>query len=124
MAWQEHARCSGAVTEFFYPPRDRSLYGEYSSIAKQYCIGESVGDGEKHCTVIKECLLFALMSEEDHGIWGGLSTRERSSLIRTQRNLPWWITEEELAAVTEYRRENVAEKHSEVIETEEVFGDD
>jgi hypothetical protein len=45
--------------------------------------------------VRKECLLYADKMDEQHGIWGGMSHRERSSLkrkaTRSGMSLKKWI---------------------------------
>jgi hypothetical protein len=45
--------------------------------------GESLADAKAVCTrclVRPECLLYALEHDEPHGVWGGLSVRERHEL--------------------------------------------
>jgi WhiB family redox-sensing transcriptional regulator len=78
-SWSEKARCKGADTELFYPPRDKQLYSVIAAKAKAYCLGES---GTAHCPVRAECLWSAIEKEEQHGIWGGMSHRERNALVR------------------------------------------
>jgi WhiB family transcriptional regulator, redox-sensing transcriptional regulator len=93
--WQDQARCAteGADTDLFYPPRDREVYAERAAQARAYCYGESAEQGL--CPVIRECLLYALVNKEQHGIWGGLSNRERRRLAQ-RRRLPDWITHDDL----------------------------
>jgi WhiB family redox-sensing transcriptional regulator len=68
-AWQEQAECAhyaGRVD--FFPAR-----------------GESVRDAKAVCGVCpvrRECLEFAMRLKVVHGVWGGLSERERRSLRR------------------------------------------
>ena len=70
-AWQEQAECvhyAGQVD--FFPAR-----------------GESVRDAKAVCTlcpVRNECLEFAMRLKVVHGVWGGLSERERRSLRRAR----------------------------------------
>jgi len=78
-AWRYRARCSGEDTDIFYPPRDKNQYKIIASQAKEFCFGES---GKNHCPVRTECLWDAVSRDEPHGIWGGLSHRERNALIR------------------------------------------
>jgi hypothetical protein len=68
------------VGDIFYPPRDKALYKPIADKAKAICWG--TGDGDPECPVRKECLLYAEQMEDTHGIWGGLSHRERSHLLR------------------------------------------
>lgn len=77
--WYELAACKGADTELFYPPRDKSQYKIIASQAKSYCMGPN---GKSPCPVRQECLWDAVKSDEQHGIWGGLSHRERNALVR------------------------------------------
>lgn len=78
-SWREKARCSGEDTEIFYPIRDKDTYKTVASQAKAMCFGPS---GKTPCPVRKECLWYALEDDEQHGIWGGLSHRERNALVR------------------------------------------
>ena len=77
--WRYEARCKGEDTDLFYPPRDKEQYKIIANQAKAFCFGE----GKKSpCPVQKECLWDAVKRDEPHGIWGGLSHRERNALIR------------------------------------------
>jgi WhiB family redox-sensing transcriptional regulator len=46
----------------------------HTRIAKNFC---------KRCPVLNECATYAIAAEETHGIWGGLTPKERST-IRNQ----------------------------------------
>jgi hypothetical protein len=50
--------------------------GESSNDAKLICNG-SVDRGVPPCQVRDQCLQYALDHDDEHGIWGGLSPRER-----------------------------------------------
>ena len=80
-AWRYDARCRGKdeTTLIFYPPRDKEQYKILANQAKSFCFGET---GKNPCPVRSECLWDAVSREEPHGIWGGLSHRERNSLTR------------------------------------------
>jgi WhiB family redox-sensing transcriptional regulator len=78
-AWRYKARCSGEDTDIFYPPRDKNQYKIIANKAKSFCFGEN---GKTHCPVKTECLWDAVSRDEPHGIWGGLSHRERNALVR------------------------------------------
>lgn len=73
------ARCQDADPEIFFPPRDRTKYRQIANQAKSYCFGKN---GTSHCPVRQVCLWYAIEENELHGIWGGLSHRERNALIR------------------------------------------
>jgi WhiB family redox-sensing transcriptional regulator len=78
-SWRNKSACNGVDTEIFYPPRDKSLYKTIADEAKSYCNGT---DEIPECPVRRECLWEAVRTEEPHGIWGGLSHRERNALVR------------------------------------------
>ena len=66
--WQERALCSQTDPEAFFPEK-----GGSTRDAKRIC---------RRCEVKAECLDYALNHDERHGIWGGLSERERRKLKR------------------------------------------
>lgn len=68
-AWQHEAECVHHAGEVdFFPAR-----GESVRDAKAVCA---------RCPVRQECLDFALRTKVAHGVWGGLSERERRNLRR------------------------------------------
>ena len=77
--WRHSAKCRGMDTELWYPPRDKKLYKEIADKSKSVCFGK---DGRPPCPVRIQCLLEADRVDEPHGIWGGLSHRERNALKR------------------------------------------
>ena len=83
--WWSYANCKGAAPksrddeDIFYPPRDKEQYRIIAAKANTYCFGENK---KSHCPVRTECLWDAVNRDEPHGIWGGLSHRERNALIR------------------------------------------
>lgn len=83
-SWRYDAKCAkrGVETDLFYPPRDRSLYKDIADRAKAVCWGT---DGFEECPVRRECLWYAIEEGDTHGIWGGLSHRERSHLGKRYR---------------------------------------
>jgi WhiB family redox-sensing transcriptional regulator len=72
-AWHAFANCLGVDGDLFFPERGapRSDIEE----AKKVC---------RACVVREECLEYALTAMERHGIWGGLSERERRRIRRTR----------------------------------------
>ena len=68
--WRNQARCAEVDSEIFFPEK-----GGSTREAKKVCTG---------CEVRAECLQSALDGRELHGIWGGLSDRERRRLLRDQ----------------------------------------
>ena len=80
-AWRFLAQCDGAPLELFFPNR-----GESTRQAKTYCWGGNLkGRIIDPCPVRLECLDYALTTNQTHGIWGGMSSRERRSEKRSQR---------------------------------------
>jgi WhiB family redox-sensing transcriptional regulator len=69
--WRELALCLQFNGDVWFPEK-----GESPAAAKLLC---------GRCEVRAECLEFALDTNEDYGIWGGLSTAERKSLRRRRR---------------------------------------
>jgi WhiB family redox-sensing transcriptional regulator len=67
--WRNDAACRGLDPNVFHPKRGRDTNGP-----KDVC---------GPCPVKTECLAYSLVNFEKHGIWGGLSERERR-VIRGQ----------------------------------------
>lgn len=64
--WVDASLCSQTDSEEFFPEK-----GGSSRAAKQVC---------SRCEVRAECLDWALENDVRHGIWGGLSERERRGI--------------------------------------------
>jgi WhiB family transcriptional regulator, redox-sensing transcriptional regulator len=77
--WRYKAKCRGMTTNLWFPPRDKELYKTIAEKSKAVCYGR---DGLPECPVRKECLLYADAMDDTHGIWGGMSHRERNALKR------------------------------------------
>lgn len=92
--WRYRAKCRGLDTELWYPPRDKDKYKTIADKSKAICFGR---DGLPECPVRKECLLYAESMEEQHGIWGGMSHRERNALKRKAKKqgktLEQWVAD-------------------------------
>lgn len=73
--WRDHALCRDTDPDLFFPIGTTGQALVQIDHAKQVC-------GE--CTVSSECLDFALATNQDSGIWGGLSEEERR-VIRRRR---------------------------------------
>lgn len=69
--WMHAAACRGMDPELFFPAR-----GEGIDTARHVC---------RSCDVRAECLAYCMSLDEHHGIWGGLSERDRRQLRRTRR---------------------------------------
>jgi len=81
-SWRDKSACNDADVNLFFPPRDKALYRNVADKAKEFCFGK---DGESPCAVRAQCLWYAVDSDEVHGIWGGMSHRERNALVRKWR---------------------------------------
>lgn len=64
--WQSGAVCRGADPDVFFPAADAD-----AAQAKAICAG---------CGVRIDCLAFAMASDQRHGVWGGLSEKDRAAL--------------------------------------------
>lgn len=74
-SWREMALCAQVDPELWFPEM-----GEPSAAAKLIC---------GWCEVRAECLAFALANNEQYGVWGGLSVKDRQFLRRAlRRGLP------------------------------------
>ena len=71
LAWQKGALCAQTDPEAFFPEKGSSVRNP-----KEVC---------KECDVREACLEYALQNNEEFGVWGGLSAKERKKL-RTSRN--------------------------------------
>lgn len=68
--WADHGACIDEDPDLFFPERGASI-----APARAIC---------RLCPVKAECLEHALRNDERHGIWGGMSERERRR-IRSAR---------------------------------------
>jgi hypothetical protein len=66
--WMRSAACACVDPEIFFPATSRQSATE----AKQICSG---------CPVKAECLEYSLVNEEEFGVWGGLTEKERRQIL-------------------------------------------
>jgi len=66
LAWQDKALCAQSDGEAWFPEK-----GGSTRLPKQIC---------RACPVRMECLDYAMEHDLRHGVWGGLSERERHRL--------------------------------------------
>lgn len=76
MDWRQQAECLDKDPELFFPVGTTGLALEQTDQAKEVCRG---------CAVIEECLEWALTSNQDAGVWGGMSEDERRTLRRSRQ---------------------------------------
>ncbi|MFD8396440.1 WhiB family transcriptional regulator [Streptomyces sp. NPDC059680] len=74
-AWGERAACRAADPDALF------VQGAAQNSAKAMCIG---------CMVRTECLASALDNRIEHGIWGGMTERERRALLRRRPTVTSW----------------------------------
>ncbi len=73
--WQDKAACKGPNHAIFFPParlERRTDKRRREARAKEIC---------EQCPVLRQCRDYALNIGEQHGIWGGLTARERKELV-------------------------------------------
>jgi WhiB family redox-sensing transcriptional regulator len=73
MDWRNIAACREADPELFFPIGNSGPAVLQIEEAKQVC---------RRCSVLDECLRWAIDSGQDAGVWGGLSEDERRALKR------------------------------------------
>ncbi|MET8584912.1 WhiB family transcriptional regulator [Streptomyces collinus] len=73
--WSEQGLCKTA------DPDDLFVEGAAQNRAKALCGG---------CEVRTECLAYALDQRIEHGIWGGMTERERRALLRRRPTVASW----------------------------------
>lgn len=66
--WMQQALCAQTDPEAFFPDK-----GGSTREAKKMCAS---------CTVVEQCLEYAMARDERFGIWGGKSERERRAMKR------------------------------------------
>lgn len=76
MDWVHDARCRGEDPDLFFPAGVTGPAAEQAQEAKGYCVA---------CAVQEACLEWAMTTNQDSGIWGGLAEEERRALKRQRR---------------------------------------
>jgi WhiB family redox-sensing transcriptional regulator len=74
-AWRNRAACRDSDPELFFPIGSTGLALEQIRAAKAVC---------DQCPTRKACLDFAVATNQEAGVWGGLSEDERRRLRRAQ----------------------------------------
>jgi WhiB family redox-sensing transcriptional regulator len=76
-SWHDAAACRGPNHAIFFPPtrlERRTEKRRREQRAKEIC---------ETCPVLQSCRSYALEIGEQHGIWGGLTAKERRQLVLT-----------------------------------------
>ena len=76
MDWRSRAACIDVDPELFFPIGTTGSAVDQTDEAKRVCA---------RCPVREDCLEFALASNQDAGIWGGLNEDERRTLKRARQ---------------------------------------
>jgi WhiB family redox-sensing transcriptional regulator len=76
--WRDLAACRDTDPDLFFPVGTTGAAVDQISAAKIVC---------ETCPVKQPCLEFALLTNQDSGVWGGMSEDERRKLRRV------WIKE-------------------------------
>jgi WhiB family redox-sensing transcriptional regulator len=71
--WRESAACRDADPELFFPVSEIGPGARQVAEAKAVCA---------RCPVRDRCLDYAVDAGLDHGVFGGLTERERRALVR------------------------------------------
>lgn len=74
--WRQSAACRDEDPELFFPVSDMGPGAQQTARAKAVCA---------RCPVREQCLDYAVENGLDHGIFGGLTERERRDLMRGDR---------------------------------------
>lgn len=72
-AWQHAGACVGVDPELFFPIGNTGPAVLQAAEAKEVC---------RRCPVVETCLRWALSTNQEAGVWGGLDEDERRSLKR------------------------------------------
>ncbi|WP_344661124.1 WhiB family transcriptional regulator [Catenulispora subtropica] len=77
--WQASAACRGLASDRFFSPQGErgAARAERERSAREICEG---------CVVRDECARFAVESGEQHGVWGGVTGREREAQRQRSRS--------------------------------------
>jgi WhiB family transcriptional regulator, redox-sensing transcriptional regulator len=76
MDWRNDAACKDEDPDVFFPIGTTGIAVEQVEDAKRICA---------QCLVQEPCLEFALASNQDAGVWGGLTEDERRTLKRARQ---------------------------------------
>jgi WhiB family redox-sensing transcriptional regulator len=74
--WRDEALCRDTSPELFFPIGTTGMALDQIAAAKAICA---------QCQAAPQCLEFALMTNQDSGIWGGLTEDERRQLRRERQ---------------------------------------
>lgn len=76
MDWRGQAACSDEDPELFFPVGTTGPAVEQANVAKRICA---------RCEAREACLEYAISTNQDAGVWGGLTEDERRTLKRQRQ---------------------------------------
>ena len=74
--WRSQSACRDVDPELFFPVGTTGDALAQMAVAKEICAG---------CPVVEECLIFAVTTNQEYGVWGGLDEEERRDIRRRWR---------------------------------------
>jgi WhiB family redox-sensing transcriptional regulator len=74
--WRIEAACQEVDPQLFFPVGASDEAVEQTEMAKSIC---------SQCPVAQECLIFAVTTNQEYGVWGGLDEDERREVRRSWR---------------------------------------
>lgn len=74
--WREVSACRDTDPQLFFPVGTTGQAVDQIANAKAVC---------QHCVARRDCLQFALDTNQDSGVWGGASEEERRAMRRLAR---------------------------------------
>ncbi len=74
--WRDVAACRDTSPDLFFPIGSTGVALDQIDEAKQVC---------RSCEAQDECLEYALVSNQDSGVWGGASEDERRQIRKARR---------------------------------------
>jgi WhiB family redox-sensing transcriptional regulator len=75
-SWRREAACRDVDPDVFFPVGATGPALERIAVAKAHCAG---------CVVAEACLVFAVTTNQEYGVWGGLDEEERRGVRRDWR---------------------------------------
>ena len=72
----DEANCVGMPLEIFYGTLTEPLTRKEATMARQICSA---------CPVRRDCLIVSFRQAEPHGVWAGLTNKERSDALRKHK---------------------------------------
>ncbi|MGF7234628.1 MAG: WhiB family transcriptional regulator [Frankia sp.] len=72
--WRQESLCRDGDPDAFFPPDGRNTKARAAAEARARRICAD-------CPVRRPCLATAIFRQEEHGVWGGLTSDERANLV-------------------------------------------